>query len=83
MLYGLEVIASVYGGPFASAIRESLLLDGDHGVSFIASHATMDAQHMAELRAILNQIKSEAALDAVIESARVNFHHFTRIIEAV
>jgi pyrroloquinoline quinone (PQQ) biosynthesis protein C len=83
MLYTLEVIASVYGGPFASAIRESLLLEGDQGVSFIDSHATMDAQHMAELRKILNQLPDAAALDAVIEAARVNFHHFTRIIEAI
>ena len=83
MLYTLEVIASVYGGPFASAIRESLLLDGDLGVSFISSHATMDAQHMAELRLILNKLPDEAALLAVVESAQVNFHHFTRIIEAI
>jgi pyrroloquinoline quinone (PQQ) biosynthesis protein C len=83
MLYALEVIASVYGGPFASAIRESLLLDGEQGVSFIASHATMDAKHMAELRVVLNQVKDEAAKAAIIESVKVNFHHFTRIIEKV
>ncbi len=83
MLYALEVIASVYGGPFASAIREALLLEGDRGVSFIASHATMDAHHMAELRQIINQIKDDRALDAVLESVKVNFHHFTRIIEAI
>ena len=83
MLYALEVIASVYGGPFASAIRESLLLDGDRGVSFIDSHASMDAQHMADLRLILNKLPDETALLAVVESTRVNFHHFTRIIEAI
>lgn len=81
MLYALEVIASVYGGPFADAIRESLLLDGDRGVSFIASHSTMDAQHMADLRVILNQVKDKAAQAAIIESVKVNFHHFTRIVE--
>lgn len=83
MLYALEVIASVYGGPFADAIRESLLLDGDRGVSFIGSHATMDAQHMADLRLILNQVKDKAAQAAIIESVQVNFHHFTRIVEKV
>ena len=83
MLYALEVIASVYGGPFASAIRESLLLDGDRGVSFIDSHATMDAHHMADLRKVMNQIKDDRVLQAVVESVRVNFHHFTRIIEAI
>jgi Iron-containing redox enzyme len=83
MLYVLEVIASVYGGPFSSAIRESLLLDGDHGVSFISSHATMDAQHMADLRLVLNKVHDDGARRAIQESVRVNFHHFTRIIEAI
>ncbi|MCC6250024.1 MAG: iron-containing redox enzyme family protein [Rubrivivax sp.] len=83
MLYALEVVASVYGGPFAAAIREALLLDGDHGVSFIASHATMDAKHMADLRQVLNQVRDEAAQAAIVESVRVNFHHFTRIVEGV
>ena len=83
MLYALEVISSVYGGPFASAIREALLLDGDRGVSFIESHATLDAQHMAELRLVINQISDERAQAAVVESVRVNFHHFTRIVEAI
>ncbi len=83
MLYALEVIASVYGGPFASAIRERLLLDGEQGVSFIGSHATMDAQHMADLRVVLNQLQDAPAQAAVVESVRVNFHHFTRVIEAI
>lgn len=80
MLYALEVIASVYGGPFASAIRESLLLDGDRGVSFIGSHATMDAQHMAELRSVLNLVDDAAAQEAIVESVQLNFHHFTGIV---
>jgi pyrroloquinoline quinone (PQQ) biosynthesis protein C len=83
MLYTLEVIASVYGGPFAAAIKDALLLEGERGISFINSHATMDAEHMAELRKILNTLEDEAAQAAVVESALINFHHFTRIIEAV
>ena len=83
MLYTLEVIASVYGGPFASAIKESLLLEGERGVSFINSHATLDAQHMVDLRKILNTLEDEASREAVVESALVNFHHFTRIVETV
>ncbi|NWG73898.1 MAG: iron-containing redox enzyme family protein [Rubrivivax sp.] len=80
MLYALEVIASVYGGPFASAIKESLLLEGDRGVSFIGSHATMDAQHMAELRGVLNRVDDAAAKEAIVESVQLNFHHFTGIV---
>src|SRR5258705_1890012 len=33
MLYALEVIASVYGGPFANALKERLFLQDDRGVS--------------------------------------------------
>jgi pyrroloquinoline quinone (PQQ) biosynthesis protein C len=83
MLYTLEVIASVYGGPFASAIKESLLLEGERGVSFIGSHASLDAEHMAELRLVLNTLEDDEAREAVVQSTMVNFHHFTRIIEAV
>ena len=83
MMYALEVIASVYGGPFSSAIRESLLLEGERGVSFISSHATMDAEHMAELRVLLNTITDDEARDAITESTLLNFHHFTRMFEAV
>ncbi len=83
MMYTLEVIASVYGGTFASAIRDSLLLEGERGVSFISSHATMDAEHMVALRKILNTIQDEASRAAVTESALVNFHHITRIFSAV
>jgi pyrroloquinoline quinone (PQQ) biosynthesis protein C len=83
MLYALEVIASVYGGPFASAIRESLLLKGDRGVSFISSHATMDTEHMIALRKILNTLTDQQAQAAIEESTIVNFHHFTRMFEAI
>jgi hypothetical protein len=38
---------------------------------------------MAELRQLMNRLRSEEALAAVVESTRGNFHHFTRIIEAV
>jgi hypothetical protein len=83
MIYALEVIASVYGGPFASAIRESLLLEGERGISFIGSHATMDMEHMASLRTVLNTIEDDAARNAIVESTMVNFKLLTRIFEAV
>jgi pyrroloquinoline quinone (PQQ) biosynthesis protein C len=83
MMYTLEVIASVYGGTFSSAIKESLLLEGERGVSFISSHAEMDAAHMAELRVVLNTIDDEQAQAAIVESTIFNFHHFTRLFEAI
>ncbi len=83
MMYTLEVIASVYGGTFSAAIRESLLLEGERGVSFISSHAEMDAEHMIELRLVLNTLSDTTAREAIIESTLFNFHHFTRLFEAL
>ena len=83
MLYALEVIASVYGGPISAAISESLMLQDDRGISFISSHATLDAEHMADLRVVLNTLKDDEAKASVIDSTTFNFHHFTRVLEAV
>ncbi len=83
MIYALEVIASVYGGPIASAIKESLLLEGDRGISFITSHVTMDAEHMADLRVLLNKVEDEHAQAAITESTIFNFDQFTRVLESV
>ncbi len=83
MLYALEVIASVYGGPFASALKERLLLEGERGVSFISSHATLDTEHMVELRKILNLVEDDESRNAVVESVVLNFHQFTGIVAAV
>lgn len=83
MLYALEVISSVYGGPFASAIKEALFLEGEQGVSFIGSHAALDSEHMAELREVMNKVSDPAVVQAVVESVNVNFRQFTRIVEAI
>lgn len=83
MLYALEVVASVYGGQMTAAISESLLLEGDRGISFISSHATLDAEHMADLRVILNQIEDDDAKNAIVESTTFNFHQFGKVLELV
>jgi pyrroloquinoline quinone (PQQ) biosynthesis protein C len=83
MMYSLEVIASVYGGPFSSAISESLLLRDGRGLSFISSHAEMDAEHMIALRLALNTVVRKQTQDAIVDSALVNFHHFTKMFEAI
>jgi hypothetical protein len=83
MMYVLEVIASVYAGPFATAIKESLLLEGERGTSFVASHATMDTVHMASLRTVLNTLNDTASRSAIVESTLVNFGLFTRVFESV
>jgi pyrroloquinoline quinone (PQQ) biosynthesis protein C len=80
MLYVLEVIASVYGGKAADSIARAIGRDpGKGGFRFLSSHATMDAEHMAQLNVLLKTIADPAAQAAIIDSTRVNFHQFSQL----
>jgi pyrroloquinoline quinone (PQQ) biosynthesis protein C len=80
MLYVLEVVASVYGGKAADSIGRALGRDpGKGGFRFLSSHATMDADHFAQLNVLLKTIDDPAAQAAVISSTQVNFHQFGQL----
>jgi pyrroloquinoline quinone (PQQ) biosynthesis protein C len=80
MLYVLEVIASVYGGKAADSIARAIGRDpGKGGFRFLSSHATMDADHLAQLNVLLKTIADPAAQTAIIDSTRVNFHQFGQL----
>ena len=83
MLYVLEVVASVYGEQLSDALKDSLFLDGEAGVSFLSSHAVADAKHMEDLRLVLDPISDEEAQRAIVNSVIVNYHHLTRVMESV
>jgi pyrroloquinoline quinone (PQQ) biosynthesis protein C len=80
MLYVLEVVASVYGGKAADSIARAIGRDpGKGGFRFLSSHATMDADHFAQLNVLLKTIDDPAAQAAVIASTQVNFHQFGQL----
>ena len=80
MLYVLEVVASVYGGKASDSIARAIGRDpGKGGFRFLSSHATMDADHFAQLNVLLKTIDDPAAQAAVISSTQVNFHQFGQL----
>ena len=80
MLYVLEVIASVYGGKAADSIARAIGRETSAGgFRFLSSHATMDADHLAQLNVLLKTIGDPAAQAAIIDSTRVNFHQFGQL----
>jgi len=80
MLYVLEVVASVYGGKVADSIARAIGRDpGAGGFRFLSSHATMDADHLAQLNVLLKTIDDPAAQAAIIDSTHVNFHQFGQL----
>ena len=80
MLYVLEVVASVYGGKASDSIARAIGRDpGKGGFRFLSSHATMDADHLAQLNVLLKTVDDPAAQSAIIDSTRVNFHQFGQL----
>jgi len=73
----LEVVASVYGGRVSDSIAQAIgrKVD-DGGFKFLSSHATMDADHVAEMNVLIKTIQDPPAQASIIQSTRVNFYQF-------
>lgn len=80
MLYVLEIISSVYGGQVATSISKGLNMELPDGFTFLESHASMDLDHMAKLRTLLQTIKDERIQEIVINSIHMNFYHFIQFL---
>ena len=80
MLYVLEIISSVYGGQVAGAISTGLGMTLAQGFSFLDSHASMDLDHMAKLRELLQTIDDPQVQDLVINAIQMNFYLFTQFL---
>lgn len=74
MVYVLEIISSVYGGHVAGSISESLSRPLSEGFTFLDLHSSMDMEHMAKLRKLLQSITSPSLQKILIESIQMNFY---------
>ncbi|MEC5217013.1 pyrroloquinoline quinone (PQQ) biosynthesis protein C [Actimicrobium sp. GrIS 1.19] len=80
MLYVLEIVSSVYGGQVAGAVAGGLGMELPKGFSFLDSHASMDVEHMARLRTLLQTIEDPAVQELVINAIQMNFYLFTQFL---
>jgi pyrroloquinoline quinone (PQQ) biosynthesis protein C len=76
MLYVLEIISSVYGGQVATSIAQGLNMSLPDGFTFLESHASMDLDHMANLRELLQTVKDPQVQEIIINAIQVNFYLF-------
>lgn len=76
LIYVLEMMSSLYGGKIAQVLSRSLNLSLATAFSFLDSHASLDEDHMAELRKLLQQAECTAASSTILNSIDVNFHLF-------
>ncbi len=80
MVYVLEIMSSLYGGKVAQALSRSMGLPLASGFSFLDSHASLDEDHMAELRKLLLHDDCTDAHQCILNSVDVNFHLFTDLM---
>lgn len=81
MLYVLEIISSVYGGQVAASISEGLKMPLPDGFTFLDGHASMDLDHMANLRALFETIEDRSTQDLITQSIQMNFYLFTEFLK--
>ncbi len=80
MVYVLEILSSLYGGKVAQALSRSMGLPLSSGFSFLDSHASLDEEHMAELRKLLLHDDCTDAHQCILNSVDVNFHLFADLM---
>jgi pyrroloquinoline quinone (PQQ) biosynthesis protein C len=81
MLYGLELISSVYSGQLATSISLGLDMPLPQGFTFLDSHSAMDLDHMAELRELLQTIHDPQVQDIIINAIQMNFYLFMEFMK--
>lgn len=81
MVHVLEEIAVGFATEAADAVSESIGLPSPQGIGFLSSHGTMDIDHVAKLRNLLDKFEDAADQNIVIEASRVNYSLFRTIFE--
>lgn len=82
MLYVLEIISSVYGGQVAASIAQGLNMPLPQGFTFLESHASMDLDHMANLRELLQTIDDMETQKIIINAIQMNFYLFSEFLKS-
>ncbi len=81
MVYVLEIVSSVYGAKVAQAISKAIDQPITRGFSFLESHATLDDDHLAELRKLVQSIRQPGIEDLLANSVSMNFYLFKQVLD--
>ncbi len=80
LVYVLEIVSSVYGGRVAQAVSRTVNLPLAQGFSFLESHASLDDEHLGELRKAMQSVQESEVEDVVLNSVRTNFYLFRQVL---
>ncbi len=80
LVYVLEIVSSLYGGRVAQAVSRTVNLPLAQGFSFLESHASLDDEHLGELRKAMQSVQESEVEDVVLNSVRTNFYLFRQVL---
>lgn len=79
MVHVLEGMSVQLASRAASAIQQSYRLETERGVRYLRSHGTLDIEHTAFFRTLVDGIDDPAAEDVIIDSAIVFYRLYGNI----
>ncbi|MEK9969402.1 MAG: iron-containing redox enzyme family protein [Ferrovibrio sp.] len=71
MVHVLEGMSAALATAAAGTLKSALGIQDGRGFSYLGSHGSLDQEHVAFFRDLVNGIDDPAALDAIVETARV------------
>ncbi len=79
MVYVLEGLSIMLAHPVATAVKGSLKVDGAKGFSYLTSHGSLDIEHVAFFKNLVNGFEDPKTVDIIIDAARIFYRLYGAI----
>lgn len=83
MVHVLEGMSAALAGAAAGTLRRSLGIHDGLGFSYLSSHGSLDQEHVAFFRELVNGIDDPNAEAAIIETARVVYRLYGEMFSGI
>lgn len=83
MVHVLEGMSAALATMAAGKLKDTLGIADNRGFSYLASHGSLDQEHVAFFRDLVNGIDDPAAQDAIIETARVVYRLYADMFSTI
>lgn len=80
MIYVLELTSAGYGSKVAQAISRAIDHPITRGFTFLDSHASLDDDHLADLKKLVQSLDASDVLGKIVDSVDMNFYLLRQLI---
>lgn len=83
MVHVLEGVSAAIASQAARSIRERIGESGGKGFSYLASHGTLDQEHVKFFEDLLNGIESPETRETIIDSTKIMYRLFGEVFKGL